>query len=60
MDAASHSDLSHHGPHIEVHIVACPKCGHELHYTRRTVSISCCECGSVYKFELDPKRVVKH
>ena len=36
--------------HTEVRIMQCPNCGHELHFTKRTVQVTC-RCGKTYKLQ---------
>jgi len=36
--------------HAEVRIMKCPNCGNELHFSRRTVYVTC-RCGKTFRLE---------
>jgi len=41
--------------HADIQVIKCPNCGHELHFSKRTVSVTC-RCGKAYMTQQSVQR----
>lgn len=41
--------------HVELKVIKCPNCGNDLHFTKRTVQVTC-RCGKTYRLQASDKQ----